>query len=147
MSMSLRKFAALQTEAHEAYRTVGIFGDQKAVDLALQNQVGAVVAQQRNAIGNPVLAQQVFGADQPVAEHFEETGRANFRGRVQIFGKRANCALIDLEEQTVLAAEVLEDGTLGDAERDGNVADACGVISMLGKMLRGRFDDAGAFRL
>ena len=41
---------------------------------------------------------KVFGADQPVAEHFEEAGRADFGGRVEIFGKRAHGAFVDLEE-------------------------------------------------
>ena len=89
----------------------------------------------------------MLGSHQPVAQHFEEAGRANFRGRVQIFGKRSNGAFVDLEEKTVLAAEVLEDGTLGDAERDGDIADAGGVITMLREMLRGGFDDSAAFRL
>ena len=42
---------------------------------------------------------------------------------------------------------MLEDGTFGDAEGDGDVADPRGMISVLGEMLSGGFDDAAALRL
>ena len=42
---------------------------------------------------------------------------------------------------------MLEDGALGDAQRDGDVADAGGVVAVLGEMLRRGLDDAGALRL
>ena len=58
-----------------------------------------------------------------------------------------NGFLVDLEEQSILAAEVLEDGPFGDAKCQRDVSDAGGVISVLGKMLGGRFDDAAAFGL
>src|ERR1700741_1213850 len=42
----IAKLAALQAEAHEIYCAVRVFADQKAVDLALEDQVGAIVPQQ-----------------------------------------------------------------------------------------------------
>src|SRR5277367_6477542 len=39
---------------------------------------------------------------------------------------------------------MLEDGTLGDSERSGNVADAGGMVAVLGEVLRCGFDNAGA---
>ena len=89
----------------------------------------------------------MLGADQPVAQHFEEASLRELRGGRRDIWRRTNGALVDFEEQSVLAAEVLEDGTLGDAERDGDVADAGGVITVLGEMLSGGFDDAAALCL
>jgi hypothetical protein len=42
---------------------------------------------------------------------------------------------------------VLEYGTLGDAQSGGDITDAGVVISMLGEVLGGGFDDARALRL
>src|SRR6266436_9768366 len=37
------KLAAFQAEAHETDRAIRVFADQEAIDLTLENQVGAVV--------------------------------------------------------------------------------------------------------
>ena len=141
------QLVALQSKADKAHGAVRIFTDQEAVNLALQHKVGAVIAEQRNTVRNPVLVHQVLGADEPVAQHFEKASQTNFRGRIQVFGEGADGTFIDFEEQPVFAAEVLEDGAFGDAKGDGDVADSGRVIAMLGKMLRGGFDDAAALCL
>ena len=138
------QLAALDAEAHEGDGAVGIFGGEEAIDFTLQHQIGAVVAEQRDAVGDPVFAQQMFGADQPIIENIEEAGGAHVGGRIQIFREGAHGAFVDLEEQAVFAAEVLEDGTFGDAECGGNVADAGGLVTVLGEVLHGSVDDAGA---
>ena len=89
----------------------------------------------------------MLGAHQPVAQHFEKSGAADFGRRIQIFWEASHRPFVDFEEQSVFAAEVLEDGTLGDAEGDSDVTDSGRVISMLGEMLGGDFDDASALRL
>ena len=50
------QFPAVKAEAHKRYRTVRIFCNQEAIDLASENEVCAVIAQQRNAIRDPVFA-------------------------------------------------------------------------------------------
>src|ERR1700722_4341469 len=89
----------------------------------------------------------MLGTHQPVTQHFEKPGRANFSGRIQILGKRSHGAFIDFEEQSILAAEVLEDGPFGNAEAYGDVPDASGVIPMLGKMMSSGLNDSGPFCL
>src|SRR5262249_11798450 len=53
-----------------------------------------------------------------------------------------------LEEQAILAAEVLEDRPLGDTQGGGDIADARGVVPLLGEIAHSGFDDFGplAFR-
>ena len=65
----------------------------------------------------------MFRAHQPVAQDLEETGGANIGRRVEIFGERPNRALVYLEEKTILTAKVLEDGSLSDADSDGNTSE------------------------
>src|ERR1700722_9104707 len=89
----------------------------------------------------------MLGARQPVAQHFEKTSGAHFGRGVQIFGKRSNGAFIDFEKKSILAAEVLEDGSFGDAQPHRNVPNASGVITMLGEMLGGGLNDSGSFCL
>src|ERR1700757_1701979 len=84
----------------------------------------------------------MFGAGQPVAQNFEKSLRAHFIRDVQILGEGADGAFVDFKEQSVFAAEMLEDRTLGDPQVSGNVTDARIVISMLGEMLGGGFNDA-----
>lgn len=83
----LAQFAAVQAEADKTYGAVGIFADEEAVDLALQDEIGAIVSQERNTIGDPVLVHEMFGADQPVAENFEEASLANFGGASRYLAK------------------------------------------------------------
>src|SRR5260370_32570782 len=55
-------------------------------------------------------------------------------------------ALVYLEEQSILTAKVLEDGTFGNTELECDVPDPGGMITVLGKVLRGGFNDAAALR-
>ena len=78
------EFTPLEAKAHKGNPAVGVFGDQEAVDLALQGQVRPVVPQQVDAVGNPILAHHVLGADQPVTQHVEETAFPHFGRHVQV---------------------------------------------------------------
>src|SRR5579863_4687680 len=90
---------------------------------------------------------EVFSAYQPVTQHFEKSGLTNFRRGVEVAGERAHCAFVDLEKQSVFTAEVLEDGAFRDTQRRRDIADSSRMVSMLRKMIRGGFDDAGPLRL
>ena len=68
---------------------------------------------------------------------------AHFSRSIKIARKRTHGFLVDLEEQAVFAAEMLEDGTLGDAEGGGDVTDTGGVVSLLGKMAHSGVNNAG----
>src|SRR5215472_2062610 len=89
----------------------------------------------------------MFGTKKPIAEDLKESLLTNFGRRVEILGKGTNRQFVNLEEEAILAAEVLEDRTLGNTQTGGDITDAHGVISMLSKMLRRGFDDACALGL
>src|SRR5262249_20776915 len=114
------QLAAIHTEANEADGAIRIFGDKEAIDLALQDKVCAVAAEERDTVSIPIFVQYVFRPSEPITHNLEESLLANFRGSIEIFRKRTNGALVDLEEESVFAAEVLKDGALGDAERRGD---------------------------
>ncbi len=80
---------------------------------------------------------------QPVAEDVEEAVLANLGRSVKVTGKRSHRLLVDFEEQAVLAAEVLKDGTLGNAEGGGDVADPGGMVPLFGEMTHGGVNNAG----
>ena len=88
--------------------------------------------------------QQVFRAHQPVAQHFEESALPHIRGRVEVARERTHGFLVDFEKQSILAAEMLKDRSLGDAERGRDIADPGGVIALLGKMAHGSINDSGS---
>ena len=138
----IAKLVALQSEAHKCPPSVGVFVHQEAVDLTAQREIGAVVADQVNAIWNPVVAQHVLGARQPVTHDFPKPFCLHFRRAIEVGGKGTHRLDVDLEEQSVFAAEVLEDGAFGDAELLRDIADARLVVSVLGEVLHGSFDDA-----
>ena len=78
-------------------------------------------------------------------QHREKATGSNLWGRIQIFRKRAHGALVDLEEQTILAAEMLEDRTLRDAKTRSDITHSSRVITVLGEMQHSSFDNAAAF--
>jgi len=90
---------------------------------------------------------QVFGAGQPVSQDREESFLADFRGYIEIFRKGADSAFVNFEEQSVFAAEVLEDGTFGDAQGNSNISDPGGMVAVLGEMQSCGLDNATALRL
>src|SRR5437016_2563119 len=137
----LAQFAAFQAEAHESDSAVWVFGDQKAIDLAPQGEVGSIVPHQVNAIRDPVLAHHVLGADQPVAQDLEKAAGADIGRHIEIRREGARRLLVGLEEKAVFASEMLEDGTLGNAQFLGNVADAGGFVTLSGKMAHGHLDN------
>src|ERR1700677_2334724 len=91
--------------------------------------------------------QQMFGAHQPIIKNLEKPSGTYFCRRIEILGKRTHSLFIDLEEKTVLAAKMLEDRSLGDAERNSHVANAGGMVTVFRKVLHGRIDNAGALGL
>src|SRR6202047_587299 len=139
--------AAFQAKAHEAHAAIRVLRDQEAVNLALQPKISPVVTEQRDAKGDPVVMQQVFCTCPPGAKHLEGTAILHFRVGVQILGKGAYRPLVNLKKQAVLAAEVLENRTLGNAQCSGDVAHASRVVTLLGKVLHCDFDDARALGL
>ena len=90
---------------------------------------------------------EVLRTGKPVAEDFKEAQLPNLCGNIEISRKGADSSLIYLEEQTVFAAKMLEDGTLGNAKSNGNVADARRMIAVFGEMLRCRLNNSATFRL
>jgi hypothetical protein len=89
----------------------------------------------------------MFGTCQPVTEYIEEALLANLGWGIEISWECPNCLFVDLEEQAVLTAEMLEDGTLRNAEFGGDIADSRGVVPLLGEVAHGCIDNPGAFRL
>src|ERR1700719_3724076 len=81
----LAQIPALNAKAHKWNPSVRILGDEKSIDLALQRQIGAIVTEQINAIGNPVFAQHMFRANQPVIQDFKKSSGTHLSGHVQIF--------------------------------------------------------------
>src|SRR6266478_12499 len=141
------QFVPLQTEADKSDRAIGIFGHQETIDLAFQGQIGSVVSEQGDPIRDPVFMQQVLGLDQPIAQDFEEAQVSHIRRDVQVSWKGSNRLLVDLEEQAVLAAEVLKHRSLGDSELGGNVTHTGRVVTLFGEVAHGGVDDSGAFGL
>src|SRR5580658_711081 len=86
----------------------------------------------------------MLGPREPIMQNREKATSSNFWGRIQIFRKRAYGALVDLEEQTILAAEVLEDRALRDSKTRRDIAYTSRVITVLGEMLHSSFDNAAA---
>jgi hypothetical protein len=86
----------------------------------------------------------VLRADEPIAQDFEKSCFAHFQRNVQILRKRAHCPFVHLEEQCVLAAEVLENRALSDSEGEGDIGDPRIFIAMLSEMPGGGVDDAPA---
>ncbi len=105
-------FSARDAEANEGGAAIGIFGEQEAIDFALEREVHAVISQERNAVRNPVVAQQALGGEQPVMQDFEKSLFANLRRAFEIGGKGADGFFVGFEEESALAAEILEDGAL-----------------------------------
>src|SRR4030095_7234844 len=123
---------------------VWILGNEKAIDLTTQSEVGAVIANQVNAIRHPVVAQDVFSALQAVAQNLPETPRLHINRTIEIGRERSNGFDVDLEKQAVLASEMLEDGTLGNVELCRDVSNAGGMITVFREMLHRSIDNAGA---
>src|ERR1700722_8168022 len=80
---------------------------------------------------------QALGARQPVPQYFEESAIADLSRRIQIARKRPRGPLVNLQEQSVLAAEMLENGSLGNIQCRGQVTDARRVIAVFGEMAHG----------
>src|SRR5258705_13752477 len=89
----------------------------------------------------------MLGASEPIAQHGEEALILHVGWGIEIGGKSSHGFLVDLEEETVLAAEVLENRAFGDVQFGGDIADACRMVSLLGKMAHRRIDDAGSLCL
>ena len=132
---------------HEVERAVGVLAHEEPVDLALELEVCAVVADQHDPVRHPVLLDQVLGALQPVVEGVEEASLDDLLRRVQPRRKREDRLLVRLEEQPGLAAEVLEHRALRDAELRRHVLDSGPLIAVFGEVAHRRLDDRLALRL
>src|SRR4051812_26521232 len=87
----------------------------------------------------------MFGTHQPVTQHLKKTAVSNISRGIKVARKRADGLFVDLEKQSVLAAEVLKDRPFGDTECSRNVSDPRRVITLLGKMAHSGIDDSGSF--
>src|SRR5262249_12515837 len=103
------QFAAWQAKAHKSNVAVRILGQKKAIDLTLERQFGAVVSEQRDPVGNPVLAHQMLGADEPIAQNLKKSLLLYVRRCVQVCGKGAHGAFVNFKKKPVLGSEVLKD--------------------------------------
>lgn len=134
ISRSISDRTSRRSHFDETDGSVGVLVGQEAIDLPLQAEVGAVVSEQGDAVGDPILAHQVFRAHQPVPQSMEESVVQDLRRCTEIRGKRAHRLLVRLEEKSVLATEVLKDGSLGDPEFIGHVADPGVLKPVLSKV-------------
>src|SRR5512132_1198942 len=89
----------------------------------------------------------MLGPLEPVAEHAEKSESLYLRGGIEVSRKRAHRLLVDLEEQAVLAAKVLEDRALGDIQLRSDVSHPGRVISLFSEVAHGRIDDPGTLCL
>src|SRR5207244_11778271 len=96
-------------ELDELERPVWVLTDEEPIDVALQGEVGAVVADQGNAVGDEILVDQVLRAPQPVQEGLEEARLENLLGCVEPSGERRRRLLVRLQEQRGLRAGVFAD--------------------------------------
>src|ERR1700685_2291638 len=87
----------------------------------------------------------MLGAHQPIFQDFEESLVTHFRRCVKISRKRSDGFFIDFEKQTIFAAKMLEDGSFGDSESGGDVADASSVVALFGEMAHGGVNNSGSF--
>src|SRR5262249_30751158 len=73
----IMQLAAFESKADELHHTIGVFGEEKAVDFPLEHEIGSIVTKQRDAIRNPVFVHEMFRTSQPIAQDFEEALLAN----------------------------------------------------------------------
>src|SRR5262249_54914984 len=141
------ELAAVDAEADEGGRAVDVLVAQEAVDFLTELQVRAVVAEQRDAVRDPVLADEPVGPLEPVAQDREESPADDLGGSVEPGGEGGDGLLVAGEEEPLLAAEVLEDGALRDRELGGDVLDAGGMVAALGEVPHRGLEDSGALGL
>ena len=106
----------------------------KMRDALLQVEVRAVIAQQDDAIRNAVFLQELRRQRQPVAHHRKEARILDLGGDVEIRRQRAQRGFVGLEEQPILAAEMLEDRTFGNAQLVCHVTHASGFVAVVGEV-------------
>jgi hypothetical protein len=88
----------------------------------------------------------VLGSLQPEGDRREEPLVERPLRRVEPRRQRRHRVLVDLEEQTRLRAEVLEDRALRDRELRRDVFDPSALIPVLGEMPHRASDDALSLR-
>src|SRR5882672_321885 len=89
----------------------------------------------------------MFGASEPVTEHFEKSLLLHLGRSLHVFRERPHSLFVRFKKQTVFALKMLEDGTFGDAQFGGDVLDAGGAVAVLGEVTDGYFNDSSAFGL
>src|ERR1700722_15425889 len=89
----------------------------------------------------------MFSSHQPVTQYLEKSPIPDFHWSVEVTGKRAHRFLVDFEKQAVLAAEVLEDGSFGDAKKRRDISHPRGMAALLGKRTHGCVSDPGSLTL
>src|SRR5579871_261370 len=72
------EFTPFEPKAYEVHPSVRIVSDHKSINLAAQAQVSTVLAEQVDAVRNPVFTQHVLDTHQPVIKHAEKTTLPHF---------------------------------------------------------------------
>jgi hypothetical protein len=85
----------------------------------------------------------VLGTCQPVAKDGKKTVLTNIGRRVEVSREGTDRFLVHLKEEAILTSEVLENRSLGYAERAGDVPDPRGVVTLFGKMPHSGIHNAG----
>ena len=126
--------------------SIRIVRHQKAVDLPPQSQIRPIIPDQINSVGRPVIAHHILRAPQPVPEQLKKSPLLRRCRSLHIFWKRLHRLFVRLEEQSILALEVLEDRPFGDTELRGNIFHPRRVVAALRKMPDRYLHDPCSFR-
>src|SRR5208282_2006622 len=121
-------------KTHKLTPSVRILHNQKPVDLPAQRQIRPIIADQINSVRRPVIPHHILCAPQPVPQHLEKSPFQSRCRSLHVFRKRLHRLLVRLEEQSVLALEVLEHRPLGNAQLRRNIFHPRRAIPALGKM-------------
>jgi hypothetical protein len=129
---------ARNPELDELERSVRILAHEPPIDVSLQHEIGAVVADQRHSVGDVILVDEMLGPLQPVRDRREEPLVEHARGRVDPGRQGGHRPLVGLEEEAGLGSEVLEDRALRDPELDGHRLHLRALVPLLGGSRLGR---------
>jgi hypothetical protein len=135
---------ALHAELHEVEGPVGVLAPHVAVDRPADVEPGVVPSDQRDPVRDRIGDHEILRALEPPVEHRPEPLVHDLRGRVQPRGEQGDRSLEGLEEQTLLRAEVEEDGALRDADLVGDVLDSGPPVAVLREVPHRGLEDSFA---
>ena len=133
--------APLDAPADERLRAVRVLVGEPADDVALDREVRAVVADEGDPVARPVVADEVPGPVQPVADGGEEAALDDVGGRILPAGEGADGRLVRREEQPGLGIEVREHRAFGDPQLGGDGVDPRALVAVLRELADRDGDD------